>query len=99
MATTQNEVLQSTTAAVAGPQSVSMTQGNATNSVQAYSTTSTIWFSFGIGSGSGSLNVNFNGQTYYNVQPGSYQVPLNSGTPLNLDLTVNGSAKLTWASA
>lgn len=97
---TQTATLQATkTAAPAGPQSVSKTTGNATNSVQAYSSTNQIWFAFEIGSGSATLNVNFNGQTYPNVPPGSYQVGLNPGTPLNLDVTVNGSAKLAWASA
>ncbi len=100
MASTQTATLQATnTAAPAGPQSVSVTNGNATNSVQAYSTTSMIWFSFSIGTGSANLNVNFNGQTYTNIPPGTYQVAPNPGTPLNLDVTVNGSSKLTWASA
>lgn len=100
MATTQSATLQPTTAtATAGPQSVSITNGNATNSVQAYSTTNQIWFSFSIGSGSAILNVNFNGQTYPNIPSGTYQVSLDPGTPLNLDVQVNGSSKLTWASA
>lgn len=100
MATTQSETLQPTTVtATAGPQSVSVTNGNATNSVQAYSTTSQIWFSFSIGTGSANLTVNFNGQTFPNIPPGTYQVGLNPGTPLNLDVQVNGSSKLTWASA
>lgn len=100
MATTQSATLEPTTAtATAGPQSVSVTNGNATNSVQAYSTTDQIWFSFSIGSGSANLTVNLNGGTFPNIQPGTYQLYLSPGTPLNLDVQVNGSSKLAWASA
>ena len=97
---TQTATLQATkTAAPAGPQSVSKTTGNATNSVQAYSSTNQIWFAFEIGSGSATLNVNFNGQTYPNVPPGSYQVGHTPGPPPTLDDTQNGRATHAWAAA
>lgn len=94
--TTQTDALQRSTIAVPTVQTVSVTDGQATNSVQAPTPTGNMWFAFEIGTGTASLNVNFNGQTLPNIPPGDYVV---SGltTPLNLDVTVDGSTKLAWA--
>lgn len=78
-----------------GQQNVAITNGQATTTIQAPTTTGNIWFAFSIGSGSATLNVNFNGTNYPNVPPGEYY--LNGlTTPLGLTATVNGNTKLAW---
>jgi hypothetical protein len=81
--------------AAPGPQNVSITDGQATTSIQAPTSTGNIWFAFEIGSGSANLNVNFNGNNYPNIPPGQYQLS-GLSTPLGLTVKVNGSAKLAW---
>lgn len=88
--------LKASTAAPAGVQNVVETEGSSLlTSVQAPTTSGSIWFSFSIGGGSVILNVNFNGQTYNNIPPGQYQLT-NLTTPLNLTVQGNGRAKLAW---
>lgn len=81
--------------AAPGPQNVSITDGQATTTIQAPTSSGNIWFSFSIGGGSATLNVNFNGQNFPNIPPGQYQL---SGltTPLGLTAQLNGSVKLAW---
>lgn len=80
--------------AAPGPQNVAITDGEAKTQIQAPNK-GQIWFAFEIGSGNAALNVNFNGQNFPNVQPGQYTLG-GLTTPLNLDLKVDGSAKLAW---
>jgi len=90
------DALKSGAAAPAGPQNVVITEGSSVNTtVQAPTSTGSIWFAFGVGSGSFTLNVNFNGQNYPNIPPGEYQL-YNLSTPLGLTVQGNGSAKLAW---
>jgi len=79
-----------------GPQNVAITEGTSANTtVQAPTSSGTIWFSFSIGSGSFTLNVNFNGQNFPNVAPGQYQLQ-GLTTPLGLTVQGSGSTKLAW---
>ena len=81
--------------AAPGPQNVAVTDGQATTSIQAPTSTGNIWFAFEIGGGSAILDVNFNGNNYPNVPQGQYQLS-GLSTPLGLTVKVNGSAKLAW---